>query len=510
VRRPALVLLLTMLAGALSANACGGGGGGGGESDASTATVGTGAGAAPAASPTRSDWLRFGYNAARTNVAPRGLTEAQVRRLSEQRVGLPGTVDGSPVYLGRVRVRGKVRGLLIMTTTYGRTIGVDARSGAVLWRFTPRSYSSVAGSPQITTATPVVDPGRRYVFAASPDGRIHKLAVASGREVRSGGWPVSVTRDPSHEKIASALNLDGSNVLVTTGGYLGDAPPYQGKVLAIDRGSGRLVRVFNSLCADRRRIIEPRSCNAQASAIWGRAGAVVDPSSHLIYVTTSNGPFDGRTNWGDSVLELSPAAGRLLRHYTPTNEKELAATDSDLGSAAPALLPDPNGGRATRHLLQGGKDGKLRLLSLSSSLSGVTGSDDPKLGGEAQSLPLPGGDQDMFTAPAVLHRSGLTEAFVATNSGTAAYKLEGGRLNVAWQNDRAGTSPVLAGGLLYVYDPGGALNVYRPASGALVRHFDAPSGHWNSPIVAGGRVYLPSGDSNDHATSGVLSIYRVR
>ena len=112
------------------------------------------------------------------------------------------------------------------------------------------------------------------------------------------------------------------------------------------------------------------------------------------------------------------------------------------------------------------------------------------------------------TAPAILHRKGLTEAFVATGGGTAAYKLIGGRLQEAWHNGNGGTSPVLAGGLLYVYDPNGGLNVYRPSSGKLVRKLPAPSGHWNSPIVAGGRVYLPSGNANDHATSGVLSIYR--
>ena len=97
---------------------------------------------------------------------------------------------------------------------------------------------------------------------------------------------------------------------------------------------------------------------------------------------------------------------------------------------------------------------------------------------------------------------------MATGGGTAAYKLIGGRLQEAWHNGNGGTSPVLAGGLLYVYDPNGGLNVYRPSSGKLVRKLPAPSGHWNSPIVAGGRVYLPSGNANDHATSGVLSIYR--
>jgi outer membrane protein assembly factor BamB len=453
------------------------------------------------------DWTRFGYDAARTNDAPHGISAANVGRLSEKRVQVAGTVDSSPIYFSRVRVKGRIRELLVMTTTYGKTIGVDASSGATLWTFTPSSYSSLAGSAQITTATPVADPSGRYVFAASPDGHIHKLRVSNGSQVRSSRWPVSITRNPSHEKVASALNLDGRYVLVTTGGYIGDAPPYQGKVVAIDRTSGRIVNVFNSLCSNRRAIINPSTCSAQESAIWGRAGAVVDPVTHKVYATSSNGPFNGSTNWGDSVLELSPGVGRFLRHWTPTTEKTLEATDTDLGSTSPGLLPDPNSASKTaRFLLQGGKDGRIHLLDIHTSLFDVTGSAGTHLGGEVQNIPVVG-DTQMFTAPAVLHRKGLTEAFVATGGGTAAYKLVAGKLEVAWHNSNGGTSPVLAGGLLWVYDPGGGLNVYHASSGKLIRQLPAPPGHWNSPIVAGGRVYLPSGDSNDHDTSGVLSIY---
>lgn len=476
-----------------------GGGGGSSNAEPTSPTSDPAAHAGPS-------WTRFGFNAARFNAAPRGLSAAQVGKLAVKEVDLDGTVDSSPIYLNGVKVAGKRRSLLVMTTTYGRTLGLDPATGATIWSFTPSSYSSLAGSPQITTATPVADPGRRFVYAASPDGLIHKLRIANGHEVRSGQWPAAVTKDPAHEKIASALNLSGHFVLVTTGGYIGDAPPYQGKVLAISRSSGRVAHVVNSLCSDRRRIIEPSSCPSQHSAIWGRGGAVVDPGTGRIYATTGNGPFDGRTDWGDSVLELAPAAKRLQRHFTPTNVRSLEDTDGDLGSASPALLPAPGGGSRARYLLQGGKDGKLRLLSLRSSLYRVRGKAGHRLGGQVQTLPTPGGDL-MFTAPAVLHRSGSVRVYVATGSGTTAYKLSHGRLHVVWENSTAGTSPVIAGALVWVYDPGGALNAYRLSSGKLVRSLPAPSGHWNSPIVAGGRVYLPSGDANDHSTSGKLSIY---
>jgi outer membrane protein assembly factor BamB len=393
-------------------------------------------------------------------------------------------------------VGGQRRNVIVVTTTYGRTLALDAASGSALWRFEPSSYSRLAGTAQITTATPLSD--RRYVYAASPDGHIHKLRLADGHQVTSGHWPVSVTRDAGHEKIASSLNLSGGTLLVTTGGYIGDAPPYQGKVVAISAASGRIRSVWNSLCSNRRAVIRPSSCGSNESAIWGRAGAVVNPVNHHVYVTSSNGPFDGRTDWGDSVLELSKDAGRLLGSYTPTNQAQLEAQDIDLGSTSPAILPDPAGGRP-RFLLQGGKDGLLRLLALPLRPPG-------RLGGQSQIVTAPG-STDVFTAIAVRHRKGLTEAFVATNAGTGAFRLRGGRLRKLWSNGTGGTSPVLAGGVLWVFDPGGALIAYRPGSGRVIHRFAVPSGHWNSPIVAGGRVYLPTGNANDHATHGSLSIF---
>src|SRR5207253_2673005 len=91
--------------------------------------------------------------------------------------------------------------------------------------------------------------------------------------------------------------------------------------------------------------------------IWGRGAVVVEPGTHRLLIATGNGPWNGRTDWGDSVLELSPDAGRLLQAYTPTNEGELEASDLDLGSSSPAVL-------TPRLVVQTGKDGRLRLLDL--------------------------------------------------------------------------------------------------------------------------------------------------
>ena len=162
--------------------------------------------------------------------------------------------------------------MIVVSTTYGRTIALDANTGAVLWTFTPPGYASWVGSAQITNASPIADPNHRFVYAASPNGLIHKLALADGHEDASGAWPVSITRDATHEKIGSALNIDGPDLIATTSGYIGDIPTYQGHLVAISRSSGSVRGVFNSLCANRRAIIVPRSCSQSDSAILSRGG----------------------------------------------------------------------------------------------------------------------------------------------------------------------------------------------------------------------------------------------
>jgi hypothetical protein len=442
------------------------------------------AGSSSAAS-SRPAWSRFGYDAARSGNAPAatGITAANARRLVRHQIQLDGTADSSPIAAG---------GLVVVTTSYGKAIALDPRTGRVRWRFTPPGYEGWAGTDRITNSSPVSD--GRFVWSAAPDGRVYKLALLTGREVATGGWPVAVTRLPDREKLGTALNLDSGHVIVTTGGYIGDAPPYQGHVVVLDAGSGRILGVFNALCSEQADLQRPDGCPESGAAIWARSGAVVDPATGNLLVATGDGMWNGTRYWGDSVLMVSPTA-RLLQAWTPRTFAVLDSGDVDLGSTAPAILPG-------RLALQSGKDGLMRLLDLR-RLNGRGGA-RPVTGGEVQTLPTPGGG-GLFSAPAVLGRL----VFVAQEGATAAYRLAGRRLRKVWSNSTSGTSPVVAGRLLYVYDPGGRLNVYVPSTGRRVASLPAGAGHWSSPIVVAGRVILPEGSANDHSTSGVLGLYRL-
>ncbi len=448
----------------------------------------------PGEPATSRDWLRFGRDVGRSSASntPTGIDAGNVASMQRQQVPLDGTVDASPIYLHQVRVHGALRDVFIVTTTYGKTIAIDANNGRTLWEYTPRGYQTWAGSYRITNATPAADDSRQSVYAASPDGRIQKLAVSDGHVE----WSTAITRLPQREKIASALNTFAGHVIATTGGYIGDEPPYQGHVAILDAQSGRLLHVWNSLCSDRRGLLSPRSCPESDSAIWGRAGAVIDARTGDIFVATGNARWDGKTYWGDSVLQLNSEATQLLGNYTPEDTDRLNDTDADLGSTSPVLLDGD-------FLAQGGKDGKIRILSRPR----ISGS-DPHRGGELQVVPTPSGS-DLFTAPAVWHSGRATWMFAADESGTTGWTFSDGTLQQVWHNGHGGTSPVVAGGLLFIYDPGGGLRVYKPESGKEVTTLSCGAGHWNSPIVVDGRIALPEGDANDHRTSGVLDIWRL-
>lgn len=481
--------------------ACGGGVSNAASNESSTAALSAAPSATRAQIAHLLSWPEFGLDPQRSDVteAATGITAANVSRLHRTTVALDGTVDSSPVYLHGASVDGASHNVIVVTTTYGKTLAIDADSAKVLWRFTPPGYGGWAGSAQITTASPVIDPDGEWVYTTSPNGLVHKLSLASGAEDRNGAWPVSITRDATHEKLAAALNIDGAYIVAATGGYFGDAPPYQGHVVLIARPSGRIARLFNTLCANRRGLIVPSTCPASDSAILSRGGAVVEPGGARILIDTGNGPWNGTTDFGDSVIELTVPGLRVRQSFTPANQEQLNTSDTDLGSSAPALL-------GKDRVVLAGKDGIMRVLA-ASRLNGHPPSARGRLGGEVQRLSIPGGGE-LFTVPAVWQHGGRTEMFVADERATAAYVLSHGRLEQLWENGTPGTSPVLAGGLLYVYDPSaGGIEVYSPQSPRPIATLAGTPGHWNSPIAVDGHVIEPEGDANAHLLKGTLEIF---
>ncbi len=441
------------------------------------------------------DWPQFGWDAASSGASPdpTSITATNAGSLVRHQVELAGVADSSPIYLHDVMVKGARHDVFFVLTAYGKTIAVDAEKAAILWEYTPPQYDTWNTTAQLTNSTPAADPDRLHIYTTAPDGIIRKLTVAEGKEV----WATPVTLLPAREKMDSPLRIFKGHVVAVTGGYIGDRPPYQGHVAVLDAKDGKLLHVWNSLCSDRPGLLAPDSCAATQSAIWGRAGAVIDPATGNIFVATGNGPYDGKTSWGDALIELDPDATKMIGNWTPTNNAELRARDVDMGSASPVLL---GGG----YLAQGGKDRLFRLMKIA-SIAGAS----PNQNNDPVTVPTPSGDR-LFTAAAVWHHGADTWMFAADAGGTAAWTLKDGKLSEVWKNGNGGTSPVVAGGLVYVYDIAGKLRIYDAEKGLKVAELECGPGHWNSPIVVDGMIALPEGNTRRQApATGVLDIWRL-
>src|SRR5437588_5266474 len=86
--------------------------------------------------PGTHDWTRFGWDAGRSNAPPMatGITAANVATLVRQQVAIDGTVDASAIYLHRVPVNGSTHDVFFVTTTYGKTLAIDAQNGVEIGR----------------------------------------------------------------------------------------------------------------------------------------------------------------------------------------------------------------------------------------------------------------------------------------------------------------------------------------------------------------------------------------
>lgn len=488
------------------------------------------------------DWLQFNGDSQHSgnDTQEREINTASVAGLTRLfQVPLPSNADGAPLALQNVTTTSGVKDIVFVTTRAGHLLALDARSGATVWSIqhgapTCQINNSAPvpnpSNPCHMNASPAIDPNRQYIYAYGLDGYVHKHLVGEGGEVMTGGWPEQVTTKPYNEKGSAHLTIattpSGTFLYVANGGYPGDAGDYQGHITTINLATG-VQRVFNALCSDQSvHFVEkpgtPDCAGQTQSAIWARPGVVYNATTSKIYMATGNGTFNAATHdWGDSILALNPdgtgnASGDPLDTYTPTNEAHLDATDLDLGSAAPAILPTPVGCGVPNLGVQGGKDGKIRLVNLD-NLSGQGGPGHS--GGEIPGslVFVPGASAEgqgmMLTHPAVWTNpsDSRTWVFLNTTSGIAGLQLScpsgsNPSLTAIWQHTTGAfgstSSPLVANGVLYACANNGTLTAYNPTSGMPLWSTTLGTVHWESPLVANGVLYMA--DQNSRLTAFYL------
>ncbi|HEY8848082.1 MAG TPA: PQQ-binding-like beta-propeller repeat protein [Thermoanaerobaculia bacterium] len=465
------------------------------------------------------DWLQFSSPVLEGRGNQRdSISAANVARLAVVwRVALPAVSDGSPVYVANVITSHSFVDLVIVGTTDGRVIAVDAQRGTIVWQ------TAAPRGPRWTTSSPAVDPQKRFVFGYGLDGYVHKYAIETGKEIIGGGWPELITLKGDVEKGSSNIAIstagDGSTYLyMPTSAYPdpGDAGDYQGHLVTINIDTGTQ-QVFNALCSDKRihfqNTQDQNDCADLQAGIWARNGVTYDPETDRVFVTTGNGGFNannGGFNWGSSVVALRPDGttdgGTPIDSYTPADYQRLTDEDADLSSSGVVPLPTSRAEDWPRLGVQGGKDRRLRLLNLE-NLSGTGG--PRSIGGELQIVPVPQTGEVLSQPAAWLdRRMQRTWLFVANRHGISAFRLEKNaddspQLVRRWMSTTdSGTTPIVANGVLYLVAPH-RIVAMRPTTGnVLWRDTSIGDIHWQSPIIVNGTLYVAD-------LGGYLNAYTV-
>jgi hypothetical protein len=329
-----------------------------------------------------------------------------------------GYVYAQPLYVPGVDIQGRgVHNTLFIATEHDTVYAFDAdsagASGGLLWKtnlgvsavttiplvYTNRNFGTRYNNNAYTdiepevgiTGTPVIDTnsGTLYVnvFTGVVGGgvtnyshHLHALNMTNGTErpyspvlvtASVPGTGVDsiggrVTFNPMQENQRCGLTLVGGMLYMAFTSYA-DTDPFHGWVIGYN--ATNLVQltnyVFNTTPNSTKATY---GANAGEGGIWmGGDGLAVDQNTNL-YFEIGNGSFSatnnsGKIDYGDSFIRLSTTNGLAVADYfTPWNQLNLQAGDTDLGSGGLMLLPDQPGS-VPHELFGAGKQGQIYLIN---------------------------------------------------------------------------------------------------------------------------------------------------
>jgi len=293
-----------------------------------------------------------------------------------------GYVYGSPLILSNQTINGAKHNVLYIATENESVYAYDAETcggGTPLWKVSLLKSGETALADEAilpyvgVTSTPVIDPTSGTLYVVSTEGsssaggtfRLSALNVTTGAQ--KFGGPVTINASvaaTNSDSVNGVQTLDTSclqraALLLANGNvYIGLGGCHSGWLLAYKASTLAQVGVFNASPK-----LNGEGGFASAGGIWmGGAGPVADSDGN-VYVTTGNGPWDGQTAWGDSVLKFGPkpvsgANGTMqpIDYFTPSIYQFMDCFDADLASGGLLLIP----GSTT--LIVGGKTGTMYLV----------------------------------------------------------------------------------------------------------------------------------------------------
>ncbi|HET8922067.1 MAG TPA: hypothetical protein VFN26_03620 [Candidatus Acidoferrum sp.] len=490
------------------------------------------------------DISRSGVNSTETALTTSSVNSATFGKVGEFTVD--GQIDGQALFLSQLAIPGQGnKNVLYVATENDSVYAVDAQSisgssATILWKTTVHlagelpadSASLPCGniSPNGVTATPVIDRARNaiYVEAMSKDSagnvfhRLHALDLTNGTELFGGPKTITatypgtggnssggvVTFDPPYHHDRAALLESGNKIYTAWSGLWGDCGPYSAWVIAYDAGTLAQTGAID---------LVP---NNHGGGMWMGGGGPAADTSGSVYVISGNGFGDtpgANNSYGNSFVRLSTSGGLNVGDYfTPYNTLSEDGGDVDFGSAGPLLLPDlVDANNVTRHLAVGaGKDGELYVLDRDNlgkfnSTSNNIYQQIQLSSAENHSSPI-FFNNTVYVCPEnnMLKAFPVSMARLATSPSSQTAHVFGGNGAVASISANGSAEGIVwaldwGAGTLFAFRASDLTELYDTNQAASNRdHFSAVGGHFITPMVANGRVYI--GTKTSVAVFGLL------
>ena len=454
------------------------------------------------------------------------------------------SVDGllyaQPLYVPNVAIPGlAVHNIVYVATLHNSVYAFDADNpseAAPLWQvnlgasWSPCCVMNFLTPEMGIVSTPVIDPttSTLYVVTAVVENgsdlhQLHALDITTGQE--KFGGPVTIQASVPGDGPASqggVLAFNSGNQLQRVGLLLANGTVYV-SFASIDDGGYWQGWVFGYSASNIQQQVAVycSTPNGNGGGIWQAGRGLVADANGYIYLMTGNGDYDGVSDFGDSIVQLS-STGTIMDWFTPDDQATLAADDGDLGSGGPLLIP------GTNLLVGGGKQGILYLVN-----TGNMGQFSTNNGQIVQSFQATSGQIHHM---AYWNNSGTPLLYLwGSNDVLNAFQFENGTFN-STPLAQSNMSADFPGGMLAVSAngsmPGSAIvwattptssSAYEGIVPGTLLAFDASNVStelWNSnqnaardslgnfakfatPTIANGTVYVPT-FSNQLAVYGLL------
>jgi hypothetical protein len=486
-----------------------------------------------------------------------------------------GAIYAQPLWVANVTVNGAQHNVVLVATEHDSLFAFDADASPceMLWQVSlidtnhgglggettvpsgPTGHLVGSGFGDITpevgiTGTPVIDPATNTVYVVSKSvnaaqttfyQRLHAIDLATGNE--NTGSPVTIAGtypgtaagtgtiifSPQQENQRSGLVLANGNIYIAWAAHE-DCLPYYGWVMSYSYDGTAFTQtgVLN---------ITPDS---EGGGIWMDGGAMAVDSNNNLYALSGNGAFDANSpsppnvDYGDSMLQLSPAL-TILQYFAPSDELSDQQADRDFGSGGAAVLADlPAGSPYTHLVMGGGKDGNLYVLNRD-LLGGLGDSAAVQMLPQGHGIFSTGGywngnyyiasgggplnAYSLNTAQAQFSLGSTSTAIFGWPGGTPSISAAGAQAGIVWllntnkycTKQSSGCGPAV----LFAYD---ATNLANALWNSSMLPTDAAGNavKFTVPTVANGKVYVGTRGNNTGGVygsttiSGELDVYGMK